>query len=363
MTDDPATRILILDGFPSLLPGMNQRADRTRTTLNQIASAAGVSISTVDRVINGRGGVSAKSEARVVEWAGKLGLDRIEYHRHLSLLRIAVLIQAPDNPFYRGLRDAFAGMTDVLAAMNMRTFVHHIDVTDVQAMSAKIAQIGAQYDGMIAAFPNDARLSALLRRLADTIPIVTTVTDLPQCGRLAYVGPDNERMGRVAGELMGRYLGPEGGDVIFVCGMLSMTGHHQRERGFRAVLEERFARCRIVACLQSQDEPRLAGEQVASVVRARPDIAGIYNASTGNRAIWDQARAAGMRRNAVFITHELTPGRRQMLREGVLDAVIDQNPEIEARRALEIMGRHFGRHRLPIETGYTPFTLYIQENG
>lgn len=72
-----------------------------KTTLQQIAEAAQVSLSTVDRVINRRGGVSPKSEARVLEWATRLNLDRKVFRAHLQVLRIAVLMQSPENPFYR----------------------------------------------------------------------------------------------------------------------------------------------------------------------------------------------------------------------------------------------------------------------
>jgi LacI family transcriptional regulator len=71
-----------------------------RATLIEIAEAAGVSISTVDRVINGRGGVRADKERLVLDWAMKLDLGRtIDYRPHRAM-RIAVLMQDPSNPFY-----------------------------------------------------------------------------------------------------------------------------------------------------------------------------------------------------------------------------------------------------------------------
>ena len=62
-----------------------------KTKLNQIAEAAGVSISTVDRVINRRGGVSQKREEIVLEWANRLGLDRASISDHNKLIKVASL--------------------------------------------------------------------------------------------------------------------------------------------------------------------------------------------------------------------------------------------------------------------------------
>ena len=45
-----------------------------KTTLTDIAAAAGVSLATVDRVINGRGGVSAAREERILHAARTLAM-------------------------------------------------------------------------------------------------------------------------------------------------------------------------------------------------------------------------------------------------------------------------------------------------
>lgn len=41
--------------------------------------------------------------------------------------------------------------------------------------------------------------------------------------------------------------------------------------------------------------------------------------------------------------NELTPDRRRLLKEGAIDAVIDQNPEHEAIPAVRAMANHFRR--------------------
>lgn len=46
-----------------------------------------------------------------------------------------------------------------------------------------------------------------LRQAAKLMPVVTMVDDLPNRGRLAYVGPDNRQIGQAAGESMGRFMG------------------------------------------------------------------------------------------------------------------------------------------------------------
>lgn len=334
-----------------------------RTTLEDIAEAAGVSITTVDRVINRRGGVSPKSEAKVLEWASKLNLDRKIFRAHLRTLRIAVLIPPPDNPFYASLRDAFAAMGSSAAELQIRIFMHFIDPIDAAATADKLASVSTQYDGAIICCPDQPIATEAIARASQHIPVVTLVTDLPSSGRIAYVGPDNRQVGRVAGELMGRFLGPQGGRVLVMLGHHHIFGHQEREMGFRLVLRERFQNVQIMDIVESGEDSTRAAQLAQHALRSNPDVRGIYNISSGNYGIVQTLIQLGRAEEIVFITHELTPKRRELLQQGLLDAVIDQNPRMEARRAIDILARHFNRGEL-LDTvdPHSPFEIFLREN-
>jgi LacI family transcriptional regulator len=65
----------------------------------------------------------------------------------------------------------------------------------------------------------------------------------------------------------------------------------------------------------------------------------------------------------VFITHELTDNRRTLLRERAIDAVIDQNPALEARVAVETIARLLGRLEGEPVTTVTDIRIYMAENA
>ncbi|QGY31969.1 LacI family transcriptional regulator (plasmid) [Pantoea cypripedii] len=335
--------------------------NRKKTTLEQIASAAGVSLSTVDRVMNRRGGVSPAKEARVLEWASKLNVDRVLFRGYLRALRVAILLQSPKNPFYKGLRDAFADLGAGMAEMRINGVIHYHNPGNIRATIKQVETIAASHDALIVVCPNDPDLADALKRVSGQLPILTLATDIPSSGRLAYVGPDNRQMGRAAGELMGRFLGERGGEILVVLGMHNMIGHEERERGFRAVLRERFPACIWAVTLESAENQRRAGDVVRQALLENPRIRGIYNTSSGNSNIVATLQSLG--RQAQLITHELTPERRLLLREGSLAAIIDQNPYEEARRALALLARHFNRsEEFSLHDNITPFNLFIREN-
>ena len=333
-----------------------------KTTAKDVARAAGVSASTVDRVLNGRGGVDREKERRVIEWARKLNLDRALKHRSARTLRIAVLIQAPDNPFYAEVQNGFAAANRAYGDLNMQFFVHHFDAERPSLLPRGIRDLGARHDGLILTVPQSDAIAEAIRAVAARIPVVTLATDVRDCGRHAYVGPDDRRAGRVAGDLMGRFLGPAGGEVVMIAGLLSLIGNEEREMGFRSALRERYPRCRVAVVLESRERAERAGELVRDALIANPDIRGVYNVSAGAPVVVAALKALG-RQDVVFITHELTPDRRELLRQGRIDAIIDQNPEFEVRAAVETMARLAGRLEGPSSTTITPVHIHMIENA
>lgn len=334
-----------------------------KTTASQVARAAGVSPSTVDRVLNGRGGVTPEKERRVIEWARRLGLDRAMERRASRTLRIAVLVQPPDNPYHATVQREFEAANRTHAAFNMQFRIYHIDPNNAERTARRIEQVAEASDGLVIIASHSERVSAALGVVSEKgRPVVTMATDIRGAYARHYIGPDNRQAGRVAGDLMGRLVGRDGGEILMIAGMLSMIGHEEREMGFRAVMRERYPRCRILDVVESYEQASRAGDLVFDALKKNPHVRGIYNASAGAQAVADAMKALGRREEVVFITHELTEDRKQLLREGLIDAVIDQMPSLEVQTAVEALASHFGRRDGPMPSLITPIRIHMIEN-
>lgn len=333
-----------------------------KTTARDVAEAAGVSPATVDRVLNGRGGVSPEKERRVLDWARSLKLDRALSLTAARTLRIAALIQPPVNPFHAKLAEEIARAAPVLEMFNMQIRVIHIAPAAPAEIAAKILAAMQTHDALIVSAEEDAGIAAACRAFAGRGPVVTLATDIAGSGRLGYVGPDNRRAGRVAGDLMGRFLGPEGGDVLMVVGMLAMRGQAERVEGLRAVFAERYPACRIAGPVESLEDGRRTGTLVREALVHRRGLRGIYLCTVGAREVVAALKAAG-RRDVVLIVHELTAERRALLKAGAIDAVIDQNPEAEVRGAIDLLAHAFGRRDGPAPTHPPMIQIHTIENS
>ena len=326
-----------------------------------VARAAGVSPATVDRVLNARGGVDVEKERCIFEWARRLGLDRNLKSRPTRLVRIGALIGPHTNPFYERLSRAFARANQIFLPANVQCSVRFCNYLDASETVGHIARIEETCDAIIIVSPEHPSVSKALSSLARRKPVVTMITDLPETGRLAYIGLDNTVAGRVAGDLMGRLLGRKRNEVVLITETHAMLALRERELGFRNVLAERHPDCHVVGVVETSDGKR-GGELLRDAIADRPKIVGVYVVSTGSRSIATALAGLGRSESTTVITHELTPARRILLQTGAIDAIIDQNPELEAQTAVEFMARHFGRLEAVPRPLTTPVTLFFREN-
>ena len=327
-----------------------------------VAARAGVSRATADRVLNRRGGVSLEKARAVLLTARAMGLDRNLDAPPAKMLRVCVLMQSPENPYYERLGHGFREADVAFEAQRIRAYVTHIDVLAPESVRLQLQQIGSTYDGVVIVAPARDEIVDAVRTIAARVPVVTLSTDLPLDAAHYYVGPDNYRAGRLAAELMGRMLGPSGGSVLLITGLQEFSGHGERRKGFRDVLSQDFPKCSIAVEVESLDRGTMAADGVANGLARDPNICGIYNISQGNDAITRRIKQLGRQGSLVFIGHDLTRTTTALLQARDIDVVIDQDPMLEARRAMELILQHHGRLAGRRVSGATPLRLFFREN-
>ena len=83
--------------------------------------------------------------------------------------------------------------------------------------------------------------SEYLDEIAAKIPLICQDNDAPSTKRLAYIGTDNYKAGRAAGQLVKEALGEAGGTVVIFVGSLEPLNARQRRQGVIDELADRKA--------------------------------------------------------------------------------------------------------------------------
>lgn len=308
-----------------------------RTTLTDVARQSGVSLATVDRALNGRGGVKSHTLARIVSAAKSLGYlpDDAVLASPAKPVRIAFLLPTGTNAFIEDLAAQVARQT--LEGVKVR--VERLSGLDTAAMAARLKALKGTVDGIALVALDHPLVREAIRELLDAgMHLVTLASDISNVAHQGYVGIDNAQAGRLAGYLLGRFLGPKAtGKVAFFAGSLAYRGHLEREMGFRQVLTTDFPALEIVELREVHEDRQKAETETARLLDRHPDLSGIYNAggATAGIAAALHARAAG--HGMVFVAHEATANNKALLLDGTLDAVIDQNPAAEVAEAIRLL--------------------------
>ena len=306
-----------------------------RATLADIARQAGVSAATVDRVLNDRPGVREHTRAHVLNVAQRLGY--IADVAQSAAVRLHFLLPEGTNRFIANLHDQLDRQGAALEGV--RTVVESIEGFDPPVLAERLRSLKGQVDGLGLIALDHPVVREAVRDLARSgVKIVTLVSDIQNVPRIAYVGVDNRQAGRLAGYLMGRFLGPGfTGQVALFAGSLAYRGHQEREMGFRHILHDENPGLVIVEMREMLDDRAKARAEALQLLDRYPDLAAIYNVGGGTSGIGAALKERGRDKSVVLIGHEATASNKTLLLDGTLDALIDQNPRVEAREALSTL--------------------------
>jgi LacI family transcriptional regulator len=314
----------------------------SKPTVHDIAKVAGVSLATVDRVLNARPGVREKTVQRVHAAVRSLGYVRDTYAVNLARqrqYRFAFVLPEGDSQFVDTLKAALQEATD--AQLADRVFVRIVPVhahDPHSVVSALNALIPAHLDGLAIMTPETPQVRDAVARLkAAGVPVVALVSDLPTSGRDHFVGINSLSAGRTAGVLMGRFVGARPGKVLIVTNSMLARDSIERRLGFDDVMAESFPGLTILPSIESRDDAARMASVVRHAVAAHPDLVGVYSMGPGNRALLDTLRETGRLADLVVIAHELTPVTRQALLADEIAAVITQNVGHLVRSALRVL--------------------------
>ena len=315
---------------------MDEELDGKRATVHDVARTAGVSLATVDRVLNARPGVRPETAEKVEN-----AIKALDFRRDLSAsllarardLRVIFLIPDGGNAFMESLSAAIARRIRATRNERLTLSIGQYHALDPRALVDRLDGLsGRQTDCAVIVAPDDPAVTkAIDAATRRGIAVITLVSDLPGSARRHFIGIDNQAAGRSAASLLGRFCAR--GTIGIIAGSMALRDHRERFEGFAGVLGREFPQLRLLGPAEGFDDDAATEAAVLKLLESE-DLVGIYNAGAGNAGLVSALGKTHRAGNIRVVAHELTDTTRDALLAGTLDVVLDQNPDGEIRAAI-----------------------------
>ncbi len=313
-----------------------------RPTTNDLAREADVSLATVDRVLNDRAGVSAKTQARVNAAIKKLGYTRDVTAANLAKKRQYKLIFVlPDDSsqFQKTLTEEIESAS--IRASSERSSIQLIKVppNDPHALVKELRKCQRRrVDGIAIMAPETPQVRDAISELKENnIAVVALVSDQPKSQCDHFIGINNVAAGRTAAKLMGRFVPNKPGKIIVITNSLQSHDSVDRRLGFDETMRERFSHLMVLPTLEGHNDRNRVKQALTNATRNYDNVVGVYSLSSGNRAIMQDLASDKFPAPLVVVAHELTSHTRKALQNESIDAVITQNTGHIVRSAVRVL--------------------------
>lgn len=336
-------------------------------TIKEIAALAGVSRGTVDRVLNNRGSVNPATAQKIREIAKALDYKPNKAGLALAAqkkkIRLGVILFSTDNPFFADVLKGVNEKANDLAGYNCSVLVKQIPINVDAQLDAIDELLREDVNGIALAPQNDDRIRIRINELSEQgIPVVTLNTDIENSTRIAYVGSNYTRSGRTAAGLL-RLMTHGDVRIGIITGSPDILCHTQRIAGFTDALKPYQEHMHIISIAETQDDEIASYEQTARLLNEHPEINALFFAAGGVYGGCRAIASLGLAGKLCVVAFDKAETTEQFLRDGILSAVICQQPRIQGKKPLDLLFHYLTSGELPDrEYHYTAVDIRILEN-
>ena len=337
-------------------------------TMKMIAEKAGISIGTVDRAINNRGRISPETQKNILAIAKELQYKPNAFASILSkkteLRIVAVLPIYPDYFFekiHKGMRDAEEDLKNYKVVVK---YLHPQKLDSASQLKVMKELENEQADGIVMN-PANARITSHINSFCQRgIPVVTFNSDIDASDRLFYVGPDMCQSGKVAGDLLGKFMGGQGEIMVLEADpRIISTGI--RKKSFMNVIASDYPNIHVAENFRFDDEEEEARAITQRVIKDNKDIKGIFvNTAAGTVGVAKALEDIHKDSRPVVIGFDAPDYVREMVKKGIVSATVCQDPYIQGYYSIILLAKQLLEGWVPESKHmYTRQNIILKHNA
>ncbi|MCB1440711.1 MAG: LacI family DNA-binding transcriptional regulator [Nitratireductor sp.] len=301
-----------------------------RPTLHDLAREAGVSIATVDRVLNGRAPVREETAKRIYEAAHRIGYHAASVIKQrmqadMPVVHFGFILQKERQYFYQRFAEAIAEAVRTAPGVRGIETIEFAATSAPDETAALIEKLSGRTNAIAAVSINHHAISTAVQSARErNVPVFSLLSDFAPGLREAYVGLNNLQIGRIAGWMIAKAARSPGKVAIYVGGH-RWHGHDLREAGFRSYFREHAQDFHILDTLVNLETRQLTYEATLDLLHRHPDLCGLYVAGGGMEGAIAAVRETRQPDEIALVVNELTPESRAGLQERYV-TLVDATP-------------------------------------
>jgi LacI family transcriptional regulator len=312
-----------------------------RPTLTDLAKAAGVSIATVDRVINRRLPVSDSTAHRVVRAAESIGYHATSLLKHrvneAPVRRFGFLLQKRQDAFYRAFGAELVKATTAATEVTGKPFLDYTEELAPRRIVEGLEAMADKCDALAMVAVDHPLVNGAVESLAARGKhVFTLLSDISSTARKSYLAVDSLKAGRTAAWLIAR-TARQPGKVGILVGSHRYLSQEMSEISFRSYLRQHAPTLQQLEPIVILDDHRIAYEAAVHLLISNPDLVALYATGGGQDGLVQALREEGAGRQIVSVCNELTANTRLALIDGVLDMALGTPSSQIAFRTIECM--------------------------
>lgn len=291
-----------------------------RPTIADVAEAAGVSVATVDRVLNARLPVREETSKKVFAAADRIGFHGTNIIRQRMLAdmpsyNLGFILRKERHAFYQAFAEELEAAARAVKDRRLHVHIHFARSGEPAELSELLLGMRGKVQAIGAIGPDHHDVTAAVSALkARGIPTFSLLSDFAQGVREAYLGVNNMKVGRTAAWLLSR-LSRTPGKVLLLLGAHRFHGHSLRETGFRSYMREYAPDFEVLDALITLETRRLTYELLMDTISRHPDLVGLYCIGGGMEGAIEALQEEDNGERIAGLVNELTPESRQALLE------------------------------------------------
>lgn len=339
-----------------------------RPTISDLAKASGVSVATIDRVLNGRLPVREQTARRVYEAAQDIGYHAVGLLRQrvfedLPRYRLAFLLQKPAQSFYQAFAKEIEAAAAATTAAKLQVQIDYPAVSTPSVIAEKMRALAARNQAVAVVAPDYPAVEAIVDELKEKgIPVFSVLSDFAAGVREGYLGLDNRKVGRSAAWTIARTARKPGKVACFV-GSHRFHGHELREMGFRSYFRENAPEFEVLETLINLDAVDVTHEATLDLLQKHPDLIGLYVAGGGMEGAIAALREENRAGHVTLIVNELVPESKGALMDGtVAMAICTPLPLLCRELVTQMVSSIEGSAQTTARQTFFRFEIYISEN-